>query len=170
MLTPDKNEFSVNLMQKWNVWEFEDRYWPILQHPNIIAVTNTMIIDELNVKLCFMPIHPKVLCLTVAGGRFKSDHNNLNRVKNGFHQILAAVEYLHNSDLCHLDIKTDNVLLYQEDNAVLCAFSGLNFEDVSLKRVVAPAVFFFQKNVCQLKVIYRCYLKLFIKIGQKLCA
>ena len=42
---------------------------------------------------------------------------------------------------CHLDIKIDNALLNEKDNAVLCDFSGLNFTDVPLDRVVTPAVF-----------------------------
>ena len=51
------------------------------------------------------------------------------------------VDHLHNSGLCHLAIKTDNLLLDQEDNAVLCDYSGLNFAEVSLEEVVAPTVF-----------------------------
>ena len=61
VFAPDKNEIAVNIEQKCNVWEIEDRYWPILQHPNILAVINTMIIVELSVKLYFMPMLPKIL-------------------------------------------------------------------------------------------------------------
>ena len=58
VLTSDKNDVAVKIVQKWNVWKIEDRDWPILQHTNLLAVTNTMITDELNVKLYFMPILP----------------------------------------------------------------------------------------------------------------
>ena len=81
-----------------------------------------------------MPILPKILCLTVDEDTFIS--NNLNRVKKWFRQILTVIEYLHNSRHCHLDIKTDNALLDEEENAVLCDFSGLNFTDVPLDRTV----------------------------------
>ena len=88
-----------------------------------------------------MPILPEVLDFTVVGDGFKRDPNSLSRVKKWLHQILTAVEYLHNSGFCHLDIKTDNVLLDEEDDALLCDFSGLNFTDISLDRIVAPTVF-----------------------------
>ena len=42
---------------------------------------------------------------------------------------------------CHLDIKIDNALLNEEDNAVLCDFSGLNFMDISFHTIVAPIIF-----------------------------
>ena len=122
-----------------------------LQHPKILAVTNTMIIYELNVKLYFMPIHPKVLCLTVAENIFMKDLYNLNRIKNWFCQILAAIQHLHNSGSCHLHIKTDNVLVNQEDNAILCDFSGCILQ-MFHKRVLSLLQFFGQKNVFQLKV------------------
>ena len=141
MLTPDKNEVAIKIVQKSDVWEIEDQYWPILEHENILALTNTMIINELDVKLYFMPILSKDLCFAVTEKRFKKDPNSLNRVKKWFREILAATEYLHNNGLCHLDIKMDNVLLDEEDNAILCDFSGLNFADVTLERVVAPTVF-----------------------------
>ena len=111
MQMPDKKELAVKLVQKSNVWEMEDKYWPDLKHSNILEVTNTMFIDKLKVKLYLMPILSNVLCLTVDEDTFLNDPNNFSWVKKEFRQILTAIEYLHNSGYCHLDIKTDNIML-----------------------------------------------------------
>lgn len=51
------------------------------------------------------------------------------------------MECLYSSGLCHYDLKIDNVLINEEDRAVLCDFSSLNYTENPLKSITSPLVF-----------------------------
>ena len=138
MLTPNNEKIAIKIVENDNIWFMEDEFWPRICHPHLLPMTNTMTIEQLNVKLYFMPILPKVLIDTLFEEEFKRDPNSFNRVKKWFRQILSALAHLHASGFCHLDIKADNILLDDEDNAVVCDFSGLNYTNVPVHRLCAP--------------------------------
>ena len=127
VFNPAGQKMAVKIIQRKNVWAIEDEYWPSLQHPNILPVTNIMTVKEYDVRLYFMPQLPDSLDNIVHSDRFRKDPGSFNRIKNWLLQILSALEYLHSHRLCHLDMKSDNILIDEDDNAMLADFSGLNF-------------------------------------------
>lgn len=40
-------------------------------------------------------------------------------------QVLSGLAYLHRLDLCHLDLRAENVLISFDDRAVVADFSGM---------------------------------------------
>ena len=138
MMTPEKEEVAVKIVEGSKLWVIEDTFWQDFCHPHILSIKKTMPINELDVKLYFMPILPKVLIDTLVEKQFKRDSCSFNRIKKWFRQILSALSYLHHAGYCHLDVKSDNVMLDNEDNAVLGDFSCLNFTGVPVDRICAP--------------------------------
>ena len=134
VLNPAGRKVAVKIMEKTHIWAIEDEYWPTLQHPNILPVIDVMTIEQLNVRLYFMPLLPNSLDEIIRSVRFRNDPNSFNRLKKWLLQILAAIEHLHSRHLCHLDIKSDNILIDDKDNAVLADFSGLNFTIFPINR------------------------------------
>lgn len=134
VLTPDKQKEAIKIVQKKKIWPIEDQYWPTLHHPNLVQLKNVMNIEELDIKLYFMPLLPKALDDMVCSKEFRKDPNSFSRVKKWLLQILSAIQFLHDNGLCHLDIKSDNVLIDDEDNALLADFSRLNFTKEPINR------------------------------------
>lgn len=63
------------------------------------------------------------------------------------HQILAAVDFLHQQQIIHLDLKTDNILIYQDPTnkisgirAVVTDFGSCQYTATSLERFLVQTV------------------------------
>lgn len=134
VLTPDKKEEAIKIVPKKKFRIMEDSYWPTLRHAHLLKLNSVMEIEELDAKLYFMPLLPITMQDMIFIKDFRKDSNSFIRVKKWFIQILSALEYLHDRGLCHLDIKTNNVLIDSEDNALLADFSGLDFTKFPIKR------------------------------------
>ncbi|OHT14752.1 CAMK family protein kinase [Tritrichomonas foetus] len=102
---------------------------PLLNHPNIARIYETietagqlfLVMDffenDLLSYICYDPSVQNPY-------RPKHTKNNLLTI---FDQILSAVEYLHSLNLCHRDIKPDNILLTKSNTVKLCDFDFMTF-------------------------------------------
>lgn len=72
----------------------------------------------------------------VGSKEFRHDSDSFRRIKKWNLQILSVVEFLHSNSLEHLDIKSNNVLIDSEDNAILADFTGLNFTKDPIDRQI----------------------------------
>lgn len=136
VLNPDNQKEAVKIVKRNKLWIMEDTYWPSLSHPNVLRVNHIMEIDELDVKLYFMNIMPYTLSSMISRIEFKNDPNSFNRIKKWLLQISMALQFLHNNGFCHLDLKSNNIMIDSEDNAILADFSGLDFTKYPVKRYV----------------------------------
>lgn len=127
VVDPTGREVAVKIVEREDIWAVEDQYWPRLRHPHIIEVYDVMTVKKLGVKLYIMPVLPRALCDIVESKKFRNDPDSFRRIKKWSLQILSALEHLHTRGLAHLDLKSDNIMIDNEDNAVLVDFSGLNF-------------------------------------------
>ena len=88
-----------------------------------------------------MPYHPKCLLNVLhewhAGApRYspKFFHVTVKWMKD----MLIGLDYLHQSGVCHLDLKIDNLLITFDDNAVIFDFSVLDKTDKPTNKYALP--------------------------------
>ncbi|KAG8001030.1 Testis-specific serine/threonine-protein kinase 1 [Nibea albiflora] len=112
----EKKKVSLAYSQKF--LSREKKIMKILKHPNIVK---THEIFESHPSTVFI-----VMELCINGDLLK--HINVRGPLPGhsscrfFSQLCMAVEYLHNNDLAHRDIKCENLLLDKYNNLKLCDF------------------------------------------------
>lgn len=98
-----------NLEQELRIHEF-------LNHPNIIKIYETIYLPEVIVIV-------EELCLYDLFAYLKSHPNmNIGVKMSIFRQIARAVDYLHKHDICHLDIKPENILVAEDFTIKLTDF------------------------------------------------
>lgn len=106
---------------------FKDIY--VLDHPNIIKYRN-MYLDLKN-QTCF-------LVMDYENNPSLSDFKDLSveEVKLIIHQLLDTVAYIHSCNICHRDIKPDNVLYDRENKMIKLVDFGIskNFENRGNKK------------------------------------
>lgn len=137
-ISPQQSSVALKVIPNNKSWKYEERIWPSLHHHNILPLIEIMHVKHLQCKIYVTPRHPCTLNQVLDIQEFKKEKDALRTIKKWFTDILSALNYLHSSNYCHLDIKTNNVLISMDDDAVVCDFSGLNTAGKRLKRFVAP--------------------------------
>lgn len=141
VLSPKNEVLAVKIVQKEGFWIIEDQVWPVLRHRNILPVLEIMEIENPSAKLYVTPVLPKALDEAVQSEKFRSDPNALTKIKLWMYDVLMALDYLHSFGFCHCDIKSDNILIDEEERAVVCDFSGLNYSAKPLSAICSPLIF-----------------------------
>lgn len=141
VLSPKNEVLAVKIVQEEGFWIIEDQVWPMLRHRNILPVLEIMEIENPAAKLYVTPALPKALDETVQSETFRRDPDGLIKIKLWMYDVLMALDYLHRSGYCHCDMKSDNILIDDEERAVLCDFSGLNCTGKPLSALCSPLIF-----------------------------
>lgn len=106
----------------------EMEVWPLLDHQNVVRLEKTILMPDLQACCFVMPRYHMTLKEIVKTDCFQSDEDSLFDMKRWLLDTLCAVEYLHQHNLCHLNILASNVLISYDSRAKL---GGL--------RLVSPA-------------------------------
>ncbi|ORX89742.1 hypothetical protein K493DRAFT_232569 [Basidiobolus meristosporus CBS 931.73] len=93
----------------------------LLTHPNIVALKNFRV-TETHYYLFYEYVDGCQLAEKI-GKRGISEE----KVKQYFHQIVAALSYCHSYNITHRDIKIENILVDKRDNIKLIDFGLANF-------------------------------------------
>ncbi|XP_042900426.2 mitogen-activated protein kinase 4-like [Parasteatoda tepidariorum] len=72
-----------------------------------------------------MPIYRDNLQNAALDRQFLRQPGALDYLKLWLNDSLCGLTYLHSNKACHLDIKADNILISQDNRAVICDFSCL---------------------------------------------
>ena len=140
-VTPQKDEVAIKIVAVEKTWHIEEYIWPVLNHKNILPLTEMICAPDLGVTFYVMPKQPYVLVDVLSSDSFITDKNGFRRVKSWLYDVFEGMKYLHINGFAHLDIKEDNVLITGDDHALLCDFTGLNLTGVPLQRMCAPLKF-----------------------------
>lgn len=103
----------------------ENEIWPNLGHANLLPLIS---IDHIAATGCFVyitPLHSASLADIVEGCHLAQDVNGIERALSWQKGVSSGLHYLHSKNLCHLDIKLSNVLISQDDTAIICDFGSI---------------------------------------------
>lgn len=94
-----------------------------LKHPNIINI-NTASYDDEYIYIT-MPYYRKGSLYNL----IKNEHLSMRKIIKYSLDFLSAVEYIHNKEIVHCDIKPNNILISDKDRAVITDFGSALYLD-----------------------------------------
>lgn len=98
--------------------------WPKLDHENVLPLVSVFRKGEFDIYL--MPLHPNTLKNTLKECCFRKSRGSFDLTKRWLLNISDGLEYLHSRDVCHLDLKADNILISSQKTAIICDFTCLS--------------------------------------------
>lgn len=112
----------------------EHTAWQHFDHLNIVPLL--AIIHSDNFDLFVMPFYYKTLDGYLQNKRFRKKRSAYDISRGWLNDILNGLEYLHRTSVCHLDLKTDNILVTSESSAVICDFTFASSRNSPIQRSV----------------------------------
>lgn len=106
-----KEDRAVKIVSKHYVSKGETELWSKLDHENILPLLSLEYVYFADSYVFVTPAHSMNLEQVLLKSSILSEKAAFDKVVNWNKQILSATRYLHDKNLCHLDLKCDNVLL-----------------------------------------------------------
>ena len=138
--SPDyDNEITVKFTRSENTRDEEINVWTSLDHENILPVFKT---NSLQYVTTFItPKMAKDLEVAVIEDNVKFNPSGLDVVRGWLSQVLSALNHIHGKQLCHMDLKADNILIDFDSTAKLSDFSFLQNAENPVIRCGAPFLY-----------------------------
>lgn len=163
-------ERAVKIVCKDQVSQGEMELWSTLDHDHILPLLSYDYVYFANSYIFVTPVHSMNLEEVVLKSSLLAEKNAFDKAIVWKEQILSAIVYLHQKDLCHLDLKLNNVLLTEDKRAVVADFGFLSSTEKPVQKLVPVfRMYFFlelynSKSDSQFRL---CYLKLLLAF--KIC-
>lgn len=119
----DKNTVAVKIMHPHATSEGELNIWPRLKHHNIVPALKVKRYEE--VDIFFMPHYSRNLMTFIDDDSYRERPDSFMMLREWLTDILSGMEYLYESDICHLDLKVDNIMITLQNNAAICDFTTI---------------------------------------------
>lgn len=119
-----KDKWAAKIVPSWEASEGEIAIWPKLQHENILPLTDT--VGNQGLHIFIMPLLRTSLENALMSKNFKRSKKSFELSRKWLAEILQELKYLRRKELCHMDLKTDNVLITSNTNPVICDFAFIN--------------------------------------------
>lgn len=119
----DKRTIAVKIMHPQLTPKGELNIWPRLRHPNIVPALKVKRYEE--VDIFFMPHYSRNMMTFLDDDDYRMRPDSFKLVKDWLADILSGLEYLHTSDICHLDLKVDNIMITLQNTAAIGDFSTI---------------------------------------------
>ncbi|KAG8187142.1 hypothetical protein JTE90_004885 [Oedothorax gibbosus] len=113
---------AVKIVNSKDIDESETVLWPKLNHENVLPLLEFLPLGEVG---AFIMDTQAGSLDDVMDKEFRMGPHALDGVKAWLRDIVCGLEYLHSKDLCHLDLKVDNILISHSSRALLCDFTFL---------------------------------------------
>lgn len=127
-------ELAAKVVQKQYSSGGEVDLWKTLNHPNILKLKDVQYVYYADSYLFLSPLYPKNMEQAVLESAIVTSKNALSLIIEWIKQTLDAVSYLHSGNLSHNDIKSNNVLIANNNTAVLSDFGFLCSVEKPIKK------------------------------------
>lgn len=98
----------------------EKEIWPYLGHENLLPLISVDYFPATCSYVFITPVHPASLAEMVEGSHLAEYRNGMERALSWQHGVLSGLNYLHSRKLCYLDLKLSNILIREDDTALIC--------------------------------------------------
>ncbi|XP_055944867.1 uncharacterized protein LOC129975717 isoform X1 [Argiope bruennichi] len=102
----------------------EIKEWSNLKHPNVLRLLD-MIFNVDGVVIFMTELMQTNLFMRLQDKEFKREAQAPEKCRQYARQVMCGLAYMHQSDLCHLDLRAENVFIAKDGRAVVADFSGL---------------------------------------------
>ncbi|GBN06212.1 hypothetical protein AVEN_55014-1 [Araneus ventricosus] len=117
----NEGDVAVKCVFLHNVREGEGQLWFGLKHENIVPLLQWTIFESLNVVCFEMEVYEQDLFSAVRKAEYLQSADALQQLKMWLYQALSGINFLHERQLYHLDIKSDNVFISRKAKRALIA-------------------------------------------------
>lgn len=118
-------KLATKIVPSWSISKGEQELWQTLDHEKVLPLIDS--ISMSNMDIYITPYLKASLHTILLAQSLKRNKRSFELTKIWLADILHGLEYLHQKELCHLDIKTDNIFITPKKKAVLSGFTFLNF-------------------------------------------
>ena len=136
-----KKIMAAKIVMEQNLKASERVIWPSLRHDNVIPVTDCYYLPQQHSWVFLMPKHRTSLTNAIETDMLHLQEKGFQRALSWLEDVLNGLSYLHQQQLCHLDIKPDNVLIDDTDKAVISDLGCLTHTDGGVNTYGAPLIY-----------------------------
>lgn len=127
-------ELAAKVVRKDYASDGEVNIWKKLNHENILKLIDVQYAYFADSYIFMMPFYPKNLEEVIWDTTFTSNKNALQMAKEWLKQIIHATANLHDQSLSHNDIKMNNILIADNNKAILADFGFLATTEIKTKK------------------------------------
>ncbi|GBM19265.1 Cyclin-dependent kinase D-2 [Araneus ventricosus] len=120
----DRGSMAAKIVENRVVNLLEIKEWSNLNHPNVLRLLD-MIFNVDGVVIFMTELMQTNLFMRLQDKEFKKDAKAPEKCRQYARQVLCGLAYIHHLDLCHLDLRAENVFIARDGRAVVADFSGL---------------------------------------------
>ena len=120
-----KKIVATKIVLEENLKVSEKIIWLSLKHENVIPVIDCYCLPQPHGWVFLMPKHRASLTNVIETAILHTQEKGFERALPWLERVLNGLSYLHQRNLCHLDVKPDNILINHSDSAVICDFGSL---------------------------------------------
>ncbi|GBM29470.1 hypothetical protein AVEN_255851-1 [Araneus ventricosus] len=107
----EEDRIAIKCVYLDEVRKGEKEIWSGLEHPNIVPLLRYTEFRKINVACFEMHAYSNDLTNIVKQDEFLTSSEALQQLKTWFYQVLRGLNFLHIRQLCHLDLKHDNIFI-----------------------------------------------------------
>ena len=120
-----KKRIAVKIVIEEDVMENELKVWPKLSHPNIVRLISSNYIDAGRAYIFLME-----KCADSLEGRLKNpsfvfDLRAFEMCTKWVKEVFEGISYIHEQNYAHLDLKMNNILIDEDDKALIADFDSI---------------------------------------------
>lgn len=88
-----------------------------------------------------MKKYEMTLLKQILGGNFRKDSTGFKRAVSYLKDVAEGLSYLHNSGICHADLKSNNILNDAADRASICDIGFAQKSQLLIENYGVPVIF-----------------------------
>lgn len=122
--SPQLSDVAVKIISESDVGEYEHA-WKSFDNKFVIPLLQTHLYREINTRFFVMQRAECTLDMCIRNEDFTKRTDSLDIVSSWIDNVVSGIQYIHAKGYAHCSVKRKNVLIMDDNRAVLCHFHSL---------------------------------------------